>query len=133
MVKTEFYEIKIEDGILIGKYAKDSVLTEEIVMNSIMDRLRFTKDNSYPFLLDPSEIKYATLKAMQAGNCPEGKYGIDCVALLVKNEVIKILAIFFMRMIGSADFPIRIFSTFSEAKDWLQTEKKKKIERTKEI
>jgi hypothetical protein len=120
----EYTEMWIEDGILICVFSSGLIITEEVAIIAVRERIRISNGCTYPALIDATKIQYLTKTAREYLATVDGIRYLSCSAFLVNNEVQTIFINFFL-MINKPAIPSKIFSDREEAINWLQKFKNK--------
>lgn len=112
----------IDDGIFRVNIFSENI-DLNIVQTGVRERLKICGGESYPLLSDCRRIKNVDKEARAFLAKPENTVLISAGALLVNNQLQKVLGNFFIQ-INKPPVPARLFTDESEAIAWLQQFKK---------
>ena len=117
--KDEYGEMWIEDGIIQYIFSPGIIITEEVAINIVRDRIRISKGHTYPSLIDTTQMQYITKEAREYLSKGDGIRYLNSGAFLVKSKVQVIFVNFFL-MINKPALPSKLFTNNEEAINWLQ-------------
>lgn len=118
-IKTEIYELWLKNGIIYGRYLKETVVDLEISKQILRDRTILSKGKAYPLLGFASKVKYWTKEAKEFHSGEEYSRLLKAVALIFPSGIFSVLYNFYVRFYISK-FPIRSFTNEKEALKWLE-------------
>ncbi|MFN6944672.1 MAG: hypothetical protein ACK4ND_06970 [Cytophagaceae bacterium] len=118
-IKSSQYELRIQDGILYAKYLKPTTVDLNITKKSFKDRNKLTQGKAYPILGDVKNVKYWTREAQLFHSTTEYSESVKALALIIKNPVGGFLINFYLTCFPKL-FPVKTFTSESEALTWLQ-------------
>jgi hypothetical protein len=125
-VRNEFVTIWVEDGILFSQYEKNLVIDVSIAKKIVDERLAFSKGESFPILIDFTNLKSVTKEARDYMNQPDGGLkGLTCGAF-VGNNAVAVLFVNLYLKINKPIIPSKFFTRKDEALEWLRTIMSKK-------
>jgi len=119
-VNKKEYKIWMEEGVIVGQYGENIIVTEEIMQDSFNNRLKNYGHLNTPMLIDTTQMKYVTRSALNFANNPEGQVGITALGILVNNFIFKTIVAFFFNYILKTDHPTMVFTDKKEAIEWLK-------------
>jgi hypothetical protein len=127
-IETSDVFFKIENDILFCSYKPHIEIDLAIAKRIIHDRMKFTAGESYPILIDFSNMKSVTKEARDYMNSREGGLQGLLGGAFLSNSVVATLFINLYLKINNPPIPARFFTNKADALNWL---KKIKIEKTK--
>jgi len=125
MDKYSFFKVEKENDIICVEFSKDLKIDEDIASKLVSDRINFTKDLKYYYVIDLSNIKQITPEARHfMQNSQKALANILGVAFIASNPVSTLLANIFVKT--EKKFPAKFFNKMTEAIDWIIELKKTK-------
>lgn len=119
--ENEFINFYIEEGILHCYYKQHTVLELAAVKKIAEDRLKFTKGQSFPVLVDVTNIKTGSKSAREFLANPDGGLkGILAGAFLSERAVSVVLINLFLK-INKPKIPAKYFTKKENALEWLKS------------
>ena len=118
-METQYVKLRIENGILFGKFAKDLNIDFEIAKHCVETRINFTNHTAYPFIIDLREVKSVSKEAREYLG-EEGSQYIKAGALLTSSFFTKTLGNFFLAL-NTPTIPSKLFQNESDAVEWLKS------------
>ncbi len=109
--------MSIKDELFLMVYKPLDLLDKETAIKIVKGRIAFKEGKSYPSLFDIREVK-STNKDGRDYMANEGNDLVVASALLVSSSVTKMIGNFFMT-VSKPKNPTRLFTSESEARDWL--------------
>jgi len=123
--KNTYGEMWIEDGIFFVTYNEGVIITKEIMVYLVSERLRITENTTFPMLFDTRGMKYATKEAREYSNQGDGIKYLSAAAFVVNSTVLQIFMNYYLK-IYPFSFPVRLFIDGDKALQWLQRFKQEK-------
>jgi hypothetical protein len=118
MDKYSFFKVEKENDIICVEFSKDLKIDEDIASKLVSDRINFTKDLKYYYVIDLSNIKQITPEARHfMQNSQKALANILGVAFIASNPVSTLLANIFVKT--EKKFPAKFFNKMTEAIDWI--------------
>ncbi|HEY8934549.1 MAG TPA: hypothetical protein VIM65_04985 [Cyclobacteriaceae bacterium] len=119
---------KIENDILLFKYAPKTEIDISIAKRMVENRLDYTSGKSIYALIDFTNVKSVTKEARDYMNSPEGGLrGISGGAFL-SNNVVATLFINLYLKVSNPSIPAKFFTSQQDALRWLQQIKAERTE-----
>src|SRR5687768_8624108 len=119
MVKTfadKHINLKVEDGVAFAElYVED--ITLKVAKQIVETRYEITDGETYPVIIDISNIKSVTKEARVYLSQGKAVEKISAAALFTNSLVARIVANFFLGF-NRPNIPIRIFTNKAEALKW---------------
>ena len=119
-LKTEYVHLILEDGILIGQYAKDLHITKDIAEKCVKCRLSFIEGESYPTLADITQIAGIRKDGREYLSSDIAIQGVTAGAVLVNSPFSTFIGNFFLKITFTNTIPTQLFSSRASAIKWLQ-------------
>jgi hypothetical protein len=121
--ENNYMRIRKESGILYCAFGQNLNLNRDLAQMIVKERIAFSKGISYPALIDVTGVKNITKEAREymAG---EGAELLTAGALLITSPVARVIGNLFL-MLNQPKIPTRLFTSESEAQQWLQQFKEK--------
>ncbi|MGB3850321.1 MAG: hypothetical protein WA958_10165 [Tunicatimonas sp.] len=110
--------MELKDGILYVKFKKkeiDATLAKEM----IDQRLSFVDGQTFPIIVDGSEVKELTKSAREALSSEKANQHTVALAVIVRNPVTRTIANFFLKF-QQPRYPFRLFTELEDAREWLK-------------
>lgn len=121
--ETEYVEIDLNQGIIIAKY-KPIYIDIDIAKSVMITRNNFTKNNSYPMLLDCSCLKGIDKESRDFFSLPNGSEGLKATAMIVKSRLDSFFVNFLLKVnLYKSELPIKVFNNYEDALKWLENYK----------
>jgi hypothetical protein len=118
--ETEYVDIELNDGIITAKY-KPIFINIDIAKKVMTTRGDFTKNNSYPMLLDCSLLQGIDKESRDFFALPSGSEGLKATAMIVKSRLDTFFVNFLLRVnLYKSNLPIKVFNNYDEAIAWLE-------------
>ncbi len=117
-IETPYIVMSLQEGILYFTYKEIDNMDLDLAKTCVKDRLDFTKDKSYPCLVDFVKLK-KTSKEARDYFALEGNKGITANAILVNSSAYKMMANFYI-MVNKPQNPTKLFTDKNLALDWLK-------------
>ncbi len=118
--ENEHVKLWIEDGILFTVYKPNLEITLEVAKKIVHERLQLAQNQTFSVLFDMRELKSADKEARTyLARHPEANRGMSASALLVDNQVVKLIGNFFIKM-DKPIIPTKMFSDLEDAVNWLK-------------
>lgn len=118
--ENKYVNIWFENGILMSSYKKQTVIDLEAAKEIVKDRLVITENQSYPILIDFSNIKSVTKEARDYMNLKDGGLkGITCGAFIGGNSLSTLFINMYLK-INKPSIPTSFFTKREEAINWLR-------------
>lgn len=118
-IKSDFYEIWSEDGIIFSVYTEDTVLSLEIAQQSVRDRLKVSNKRPMPFYCDLRNVITTDTKARKYMASKEAVEYLTAGAFVIDNEIMKLAGNIFIK-IDKPLVPAQLFTDKDKALAWLQ-------------
>jgi len=109
----------IEDGIFYVIHTEGVVITKEIAVSQVNERLRISNGVIYPMYIDARGIKYATKDAREYTKGADGIKYINAGGFLINNAVLEILTNYYFKF-NRPKIPVKLFTDQAKALQWLQ-------------
>ena len=122
-VKVKTANVEYADGIVIVRVLPDSEVDLEEAKNTISAILKLTRGEKYLLLIDKRELKDVSPKATKYYSSKEVTQHIIANAIFVGSISTRLIANFFIRFNKPA-VPVKLFTSESEALQWLKEFKK---------
>lgn len=113
----DFIEIKINNGIMFGRFKVDYI-TYDIAVNAVKQRCLFSKTKEYPFIIHIESVKKITKEARDYLASEEGCKRVTHSAIIVNNYITKIIGNFFIS-ISKPIIPTKLFNNKEDAISWI--------------
>jgi hypothetical protein len=110
--------MELKDGLLYVKFKRkeiDVALAKEI----IDQRLSFVDGQTFPIIVDGSEVKELTKPAREALSSDRANQYTVALAVIVRNPVTRTIANFFLKF-QQPRYPFRLFTDLEDAREWLK-------------
>lgn len=115
-------KFEIKDGILLGPYPPDFRIDLEIAKRIVQERLDFVNGQSFPALIDTTEVKSITKEARDYFNSDIAAAGISSAAIIVGSVFMSYIANFMIKVNWRRNkMPMRVFTDKNEALNWLKS------------
>ena len=122
--KNSIAEMWVEDGIFYIVHAEGNVITKEIAISHVQERLKLTEGITYPMFIDSRGVKYVTKEAREYLNKGDGVKYISAGAFFINSSVSKIIGNYYLKF-TRPPIPARLFTDHDKALQWLQRFKQK--------
>lgn len=116
--QNHFYEMWIENGIVIGVLRNDFILTEKDAMQLVRKRLEISGGNTMPILADITHSMGADSRAKQYLSRGDGIRQLSAGAFLAGNPVSKFMGNLFLS-VNCPAIPSKLFTERRKAMQWL--------------
>ena len=117
--KNSIAEMWIEDDILYVRHNQNVVITKEVAIDMVKERLLICENTTYPMFFDTRGIKYATKEAREYTKGGEGMRCINAGGFLVNNAVLEILVNYYLKF-NRPKVPVKLFTDETKALKWLR-------------
>jgi hypothetical protein len=112
----EHISLKIEDGVAFAEVSVEDI-TLKVARQIVETRYEITNGETYPVIIDISNIKSVTKEARNYLSQGKAIEKISAAALYTNSIIARIVANFFLGF-NRPDIPIRIFTNKTEALKW---------------
>lgn len=122
-VKNDCIEFWFENGILMSKFQKDTILNLDSIKQVIEMREKISGEQKQYWLYDITNLKTVTKEVRDYAE----RYGQDylyCIAVLVNSHITKFIFNSYLKL-NKPDFPFLFFTNKEKAVEWLLEIKEK--------
>jgi len=117
-LETPYVKMWIDEGILYCVYAENLSINLDIAIYCVAERIKFTKAESYPCLVDIRGLKHVTKEAREYF-AKEGAEYITAGAFIVGSIFTEMMGNIFI-YINKPNIPTRLFTDEKAAEEWLR-------------
>lgn len=117
---TEFYHstIWIDNGILFGKYKPELIITLEVAIAIVRDRMKISNGIIRPFLIDITEMTAVNKEGRKYLASKEACELVSAGAIYTNHPLMKIVGNAFI-LLDRPRIPIKLFTNQQAALRWL--------------
>ena len=112
--KSPYLEMWIEGGILWGIYQQGIVVTKEVAVSQIKERIRITNEVTYPIFIDLRGVKYFTKEAREELKKGDGIKYISAGGFLINSVILRIFGDYFIKL-EKPTVPVKIIYRTEES------------------
>lgn len=120
IIKTQTYEMWLEDGIIRIKLLPDAEETLETAKENNASIKKFVKKEKSPLLADLSQIEQASCEAGEYYSRAESKEIVSAIGLITKSSVSRVIGNFFLGL-NKPPYPVKLFASEKEAIESLKS------------
>lgn len=120
----KYIDLELVDGILIGTYKKNIKINLEVAKEIVYTRLNFTNQVPYPAMVVNQGVISMDKAARDFLSSAAGVEGILAGAIIIDSVFTSYLGNFYLQ-VSRPKIPSRIFTSKSDAMQWLQQFKNK--------
>lgn len=117
-VNNDYLYMEIRNGLLFAKF-KTKVVDLKLAKKIVELRLSFVEGETFPMLLDGSDVKDVTKEAREELSSKQANQLTIALAVVVRNPVTRVIANFFLRF-QQPNYPFRLFNDIESAQAWLK-------------
>lgn len=117
--QTPYIDFEINNGILIGTYKPNILITLKHAKEIVASRIAFMEGNDMPILILNQGIIKMDKDARDYLASAEGIKGLKCAAILINSNFISITVNFFLK-VTKPKLLVKTFTDKEEALNWLQ-------------
>jgi hypothetical protein len=116
---TPYIDFEIENGVLIGTYKPNVLITLKYAKEIVAARIAFMDGGQMPILILNQGIIKMDKDARDYLASAEGIEGLKCAAILLDSNFISITVNFFLK-VTKPKLLVKTFTDKQEALNWLQ-------------
>jgi hypothetical protein len=116
---TPYIDFEIENGVLIGTYKPNVLITLKYAKEIVAARIAFMDGGQMPILILNQGIIKMDKDARDYLASAEGIEGLKCAAILLDSNFISITVNFFLK-VTKPKLLVKTFTNKQEALNWLQ-------------
>lgn len=124
MIENEFYKLWIDDGVLFSVFKEPTDMTLEVAKQAIELRHSISNNEYQYWCMDLRNLKDTSDEAKKYID-ENGEEFLCACAMIVNSHLMKFLVTIFNKM-KKRKFPVEIFSSKTDAVNWLNEMKKQK-------
>lgn len=111
--------MRLSDGVIYCEYKPEVDIKIEQAKLIVADRVALCNGETYPLLVNVSELKSINKEAREYISGEKGIELLSAGAFLVDNQVAKFIGNFFIK-INKPKLPARLFTNEEKALQWLE-------------